>query len=603
MKKIIFLLLVCYTFPGFSQTYDREWATYFGDSSLWISGIAEHDGNLFIVGKTTNSSYTETLTSSAPFQPDYGGGATDGFFAKISEEGQLLWFSYYGGEGDDEIIDIIIYADILYLVGKTSSDELATSGVHQDSLNGIADGFIASFDLDGNRNWHTYFGGEKEDEVISLVIESGKIVVHGRTSSHTAIATSGAFQETIHPEGTNGDFVNNFIAAFTTSGTKLWGTYYGLTNNLNSTSFGSHLFLTGIAANKTGFYISGWDTQSANNTYYGTPGSFMETRPGPVPMSLYLSKFDNEGNRVWSTYYNAVDANGNSTAIQPYGGAGYLKTFSSLTSTNDGVYISGRTIGASVGTQGSFQPTKTGVHVPFVQNFSNTGERLWGSYLGNGYGTDVGGGYFGAHLNGLSKDSENNIYIAGSTHSIGDIATPDGFQTEKGNFTSCFVAKMTPGGTTKIYGTYYGSEQSESDGKVIPIGNGDSFYLIGSTSSTAGIATPGAWQENFISGGEVEKNIFIVKFTDEELLHAYTSEKMDFVLYPNPVKDYLHIQSLKHEPFEISIFNIAGQQLLGKRIISPSAPLDLSALPAGMYIAQIKDSNGKMTEKMKLMKL
>src|SRR5690606_2055691 len=215
MKKIIFLLLVCYTFPGFSQTYDREWATYFGDSSLWISGIAEHDGNLFIVGKTTNSSYTETLTSSAPFQPDYGGGATDGCFAKISEEGQLLWFSYYGGEGDDEIIDIIIYADILYLVGKTSSDELATSGVHQDSLNGIADGFIASFDLDGNRNWHTYFGGEKEDEVISLVIESGKIVVHGRTSSHTAIATSGAFQETIHPEGTNGDFVNNFIAAFT----------------------------------------------------------------------------------------------------------------------------------------------------------------------------------------------------------------------------------------------------------------------------------------------------------------------------------------------------------------------------------------------------
>lgn len=297
MKKIIAVLfLVGFVWSGFSQPYDREWATYFGDSSLWISGIAENDGNLFIVGKTTNSAYTGSMATPSAFQPQYGGGASDGFMAKISEDGQLVWFTYYGGAENDEITDIIIHENRIYLVGKTSSTGLATDGVHQTSLDGIADGFIASFDLDGNRTWHTYLGGEGEDETISLATENEKLFVHGRTSSHTGIATPNAFQETIHLDGISDDYKNNFLTAFSMTGTRLWGTYYGLTTNRN---FNSHLFLTGIVTNKTGLYVSGFDTDFNNNTYYGTPGAFMETKPiNPAPMSLYLSKFDDEGNRL-----------------------------------------------------------------------------------------------------------------------------------------------------------------------------------------------------------------------------------------------------------------------------------------------------------------
>lgn len=603
MKKLISLLILsCCCWSALSQTYDREWATYFGDSSLWISGIAESEGNLFIVGKTTNSSYTETMTSSASFQPDYGGGETDGFMAKISEDGQLLWFTFYGGAGKDEITDIIINEDTIYLVGKTSSEGLATNGVHQTSLSGIADGFIAAFDVDGNRNWHTYSGGEGEDEVISVVTDNGKLFVHGRTSSHTGIATPDAFQETIHPEGMGGELYNNYIAAFTATGTKLWGSYYGLPS-IGPTSFHSHPPLTGIAINKTGLYVSGWDTQPIDNTYYGTPGSFMETKPGPVPLSLYISKFNEEGQRLWSTYYSGLNANGMSTSITPQGGAGEQKSYHNLTTTAEGVYMSGRTPGVSVGTEGSFQPSKTGFSVPFVVNFSNQGNLLWGSYLGNNYGTDTGsGGYSGSLLNGLIKDSENNIYMAGSTNSTGDIATPDGFQLEKGNYTSSFVAKITPDGTSKIYATYYGGEMSDSDGKAIPVENGDSFYLTGTTTSTFGMTTSGAWQENFISGGEVEKNIFIVKFTDEDLLNVNTTKNIEFVLYPNPVKDYLNIRNSTNTPVEISLFSTTGQKLV-KQIISPSQPLDLSAFPVGIYLGEIIDFNGNRVKKVKVMKL
>src|SRR5690554_820522 len=188
MNKIILLLFFTgFITSCFGQTYDREWATYFGDSSLWISGIVEDNGALFIVGKTTNSAYIESLTSPSSFQPAYGGGETDGFMAKISEDGQLLWFTYYGGDGKDEITDIIKDGSAIYIVGKTASDGMATIGAYQNSVEGIADGFIASFDLDGHRNWHTYFGGEGEDEVISLTTDEGKLFIHGRTTSHTRI--------------------------------------------------------------------------------------------------------------------------------------------------------------------------------------------------------------------------------------------------------------------------------------------------------------------------------------------------------------------------------------------------------------------------------
>ncbi len=603
MNKIILLLFFTgFITSCFGQTYDREWATYFGDSSLWISGIVEDNGALFIVGKTTNSAYIESLTSPSSFQPAYGGGETDGFMAKISEDGQLLWFTYYGGDGKDEITDIIKDGSAIYIVGKTASDGMATIGAYQNSVEGIADGFIVSFDLDGHRNWHTYFGGEGEDEVISLTTDEGKLFIHGRTTSHTRIATPGGFQETIHPNGVGGEYVNNFIAAFTNNGSKLWGTYYGLTTILNPSTFTSHQFLTGIAMNKTGIYVSGWVVQASDTSYYGTPGSFMETKPTPVPMSIYLSKFDEEGHRLWSTYYNALDARGNSTTTLVHGGAGNIKTYNVLTATEEGVYITARTIGAFAGTEGSFQPVKTGGFVTFIQNFSNTGERLWGSYLGNGYTTDTEGGFAGTHLNGLSKDSENNIYLAGSTHSIGDIATPDGFQLEKGNFTSSFVAKITPDGTSKIYATYYGGEKNDSDGKVIPIGNGDSFYLTGTTASTTGMTTPGAWQEDFVFGGEYEKNIFIVKFTDADLLKVPENENVKLILFPNPVNDHLYIKSGNNDKLEISIFNTLGQKVFQKTIADQSTPVDVGFLSKGVYLAEINYINGKSLQRIKLIK-
>lgn len=603
MKRIVLILSIFALIQaGYGQTYDREWATYFGDSSLWISGMTELNGDLYLVGKTTSSDHTESLTSTSSYQAAYGGGETDGFIARFSQEGELVWFTYYGGIGTDAILDIITDETKLYIVGKTQSSGMATSGVHQTNLNGNDDGFIASFNEDGTRNWHTYFGGEGEDDVISLTRDEETLYIYGRTTSHTSIATAGSFQDTISPDGDGGNYINNFIGSFTNNGIRLWATYYGIPSDLNGTPFNNHLPLTGIAVNKTGVYLSGWDT-TANNTYYGTLGAFMEMKPSGIPLSLYLSKFSYQGNRLWSTYFSAFSTSGNTVGITPFGGAGPIRSYHSISSTLYGVYLSGRTLGTvGIGTAGAFQPTKTGGSVPFIQHFNNVGERIWGSYLGNGGSTQSGGGYAGSHLNGLSIDTENSIYIAGATHSVTDIATDDAFQLERTNYTDCFVAKVTPDGTSKIYGTYYGGENNDNDGQAVPIGNGDSLYLVGTTSSTSNMTTEGAWQEDFIYGGTEEKNIFIVKFTDEELLKTSKLAEKGFVLYPNPATDSFYIKSDFFSSFDISITNIIGQKMLQKSVTHNLDKVDIGSLSKGIYFVSIKDENQQTLKTVKLIK-
>lgn len=606
MKKILLILIALGSLhTSFSQTYIREWATYFGDGGLWIAGSTEFRGNLYLAGKAKNSTFIGTIINPDNYQYASGGGEWDGFIAKFSPEGQLIWFFYYGGTGDDEITDIGADGNAVYVVGKTNSSGMATTDTHQTSLNGSSDGFIASFDENGNRNWHTYFGGEGEDEIISLAEYNNSIYLYGRTLSKTNITTPGSFQETITENVENNEsYINNFIAEFSKTGYRIWATYYGIAEIDNVLELG-YTPITGISINGTGLYISGWDRgaiQQTNVTYFGTPGAFLEVKPTLVTglgMSLFLSKFSFEGSRLWSTYFSAYNNTGSISSITPFGGLGNTNSmaFRAVTATSNGVYLSGRTTGINgIGTEGSFQPTKTGGSVNFVVNFSDAGERLWGSYLGNLLNLDPGGDFAGKQTNGLSHDSSGNIYISGATNGISDIATSNGFQVKKNAYIDCFVAKVSSDGTTKIYGTYYGADNNDSDGYTVPSGNGNSFYLIGTSASLDNITTEGAWQEDFVTTDEdemIKKNIFIAKFTVDDLGVQDIAEN-NFLIYPNPTQDIIHIKSTISQSFEISIYDTLGKCLI---YATSKQSIDISLLPKGIYFIRITDGEKSQTHK------
>ena len=601
MKKILLTIIALGGIQlAFSQSsYVREWATYFGDSGLSIASSTEFRGNLYIAGKAKNSSFIGTIINEDNHQYSSGAGNWDGFLAKISPQGQVLWFTYYGGADDDEIIDLAADDSAVYVVGKTKSSGMGSANVHQTSLNGTADGFIVSFDDNGNRNWHTYFGGENEDEVISLAQNENGIYLYGRTLSKTGIATAGSFQETITANGgVEGDYLNYYIAEFNKTGQRIWSTYYGIAVN-NTTVLGSgQTPLTGISVNETGLYISGWDSGTVfnNTTYFGTASAFLPIRPASVSgfgMSLYLSKFSFEGTRQWSTYFSAYSNSGNPSSITiNSGGNGTIKSNHSLTANTNGVFLAGNTLGTGITTNGVFQPEKTMGSTNFIVNFSNLGERVWCSYLGNFAGNNTGGNYTGVLLTNLDHDTEGNIYISGATHMLSDIATTDGYQTTKNAYSDCFTAKISAEGTTKIYGTYYGGSDSDSDGRAVPVGNGTSFYIVGSTASYEGMATDDAWQKYFIPGGEETKNIFITKFTLEENLSLQDISKSKFVIYPNPSSGNF-IVSFENPLADanIQIFDMQGRIVHAQKATQSKTVINVSNLSKGMYLLNVISEN------------
>jgi len=603
MKKTILLTLLLISALGFSQSHIREWSTYFGDSSLYITGTTEFKGNLYLVGKTTNSLHTQNMASTGVAQAIYGGGASDGFIAKLNADGQPVWFTYYGGAGDDEIYDIVADTDAIYIVGRTNSEGLASAGVQQAALNGGYDGFLASFNEHGQKLWHTYIGGESEDETLSLVQHNNDIYLYGFTRSQSGISTAGSFQEAIYPTST-GQYFCNFISKYTKTGIRQYSTYYG---SVGTGGNESRLYMTGIAVNETGFFVSGWDPNSTDNTYYGTPGTFLPVRP-PTPsgtsMSLYISKFSFEGSRIWSTYLSAYSSIMNPVSILPAPG-GAEKLVRNLAASPQGVFISGVTLGTGITTPLSFQPSKVIGSAPFIVNFSNDGQRLWGSYLGNPSGNDVGIGensYERRYPLILKSDNSGNIFVSGATHSHSDINTPNGYQPAKNRYTDCFMAKISSDGTEKLYGTYYGGDENESEGYAVPLSSGNGFYLVGTTVSQALISSTGSYQENFISGGDFTKNTFVAKFV-EGTMSVDSKVANTFTLYPNPAKTAFFIKGNFEGSLQIAVFDIMGKKVVEKKLHDLDQQTDISHLQKGIYLVKITETETKNTQTLKLAKL
>jgi hypothetical protein len=126
-------------------------------------------------------------------------------------------------------------------------------------------------------------------------------------------------------------------------------------------------------------------------------------------------------------------------------------------------------------------------HDCYLVKFNALGRRLWGTY----YGGDASEYCFA-----ISADIDDNIIMAGRTHSSNNIATNGTFKdTIDKDFSGyvtddSFVAKFTKDGK-RIWGTYYGGEFDESfyglttdnSGNIIACGSTRSLLNIGSANS------------------------------------------------------------------------------------------------------------------------
>ena len=321
------------------------WSTYYGGeyheedrkADVGKAVATDEDGNIFLTGYTTSAQDIATNgahdTSLEPGVPDpYNNSVRDAYLVKFDPEGNRLWGTYFGGDGEEIAHDVCVdYAGGPVIVGFTKSEGLGYQG-HDHSYGGSADAFIARFSPDGELHWSSYYGSDGVDLGKSVATDGYNMFLAGITTSDNSIAINGS-DNTI-----NGDS-DAFIAAFNLWGQRAWGTYFGGENREGDhyypTQEGAHV---DICYSDEGYgplgvlYLAG---PTESETGIATPGAMIPNLDGNE--DGFIARFFTNGDLKWSTYY---------------GGQGYDDIHSVAVTTYPDLYVTGKTGSKDLGYNG-----------------------------------------------------------------------------------------------------------------------------------------------------------------------------------------------------------------------------------------------------------
>lgn len=390
------------------------------------------------------------------------------------------WSTYFGGNGDDRANSVTVNANgNVMIAGYTNSGtSIATSGAYQTTYGGNNDVLLVKYNSSGNRIWATYFGGSDLENGIDVTTDvNDNILVTGYTLSSNGISTTGSHQYLYGGGTTYGDA---FIAKFSSSGTKIWSTYYGGYEE----DFGNGI-ITDAAGN---IFLTGYTTSSLPLNSIATPGAYRTTISG-VP-DVFIIKFNASGSRQWGTYFGSTNADyGSKIAIDTMGNL----TIAGITYSNSGIADSN-----------AQQSTYGGNGDAFITKFTSMGQPVWSTYLGGSsfdYGIDI------------AIDPMQNIIVAGSTNSTSGIATIGAFKSSKSDSSGAdaYLTKLSPSGV-RIWSTYIGGNNDEGGAGVATDMYGN-IVVAGFTTSPNGMASFGA-HKVILEGID---DAFLIKFNSSGL--------------------------------------------------------------------------------------
>ncbi|MFW9844609.1 MAG: hypothetical protein ACFFEV_08530 [Candidatus Thorarchaeota archaeon] len=223
---------------AFVTMYDRMGdmilCTYLGGSERehvdWVA--FDNSGNIVVVGNTASDDFP--ITDDALQSERVG--EFDGFIAVISENGTLLYGTYFGGNSTDSIEFVAIDNNGNYLFGgTTSSAGLATEGAFQTYPQGGLDAYVAKLSSNGSTMLlFSYYGGSTTDRVDSMTVDSScNFILSGQTKSEDFPTSLNAFQEDYAGAG------DVFLTKIASDGSEIqWSTFIGGSSEENGRGVG-----------------------------------------------------------------------------------------------------------------------------------------------------------------------------------------------------------------------------------------------------------------------------------------------------------------------------------------------------------------------------
>lgn len=322
-----------------------------GGIKLCNDGTILMGGVTFSNGLGTAGAYKDTLTVTSLCK-----NCSDGFVTKFNGNGSLIWYSYYGGENDDNIksLDVDDLGNV-YCFGETQSTNkykcIATDSAIR-TYKYYSDYFLVKFSSTGQRIWGTYLGstgrnfcsgwGYSESSKCLKVVNSNIYITASSvyesygTTIPKGIGTKGAYLEV--------PILYRWLPclfSFSTAGKLNWATYI---TNLNRDGYGLSLSIN----NKEEIFATGMSTDP---TQIAKGNVFQNTNTG---VNAYISRFSKDGKLISGTYF---------------GGKGSNSTFGlGVFAHNNGyLYLCGIT--DNIPLKKPFQKTTDSLHDGFIAKF------------------------------------------------------------------------------------------------------------------------------------------------------------------------------------------------------------------------------------------
>lgn len=331
----------------FNSNGQRIWGTYLENYQLSAAGYqpasiaTDMQGNICVCGLVTSCHDIFPTNTYMPAPPDT---LERGFLLKFNPSGNLLWGTYYGVNRDRaEFVECATDGSI-YMTGITNqSSGIATPGTAYPNHIGGADfeSYIVKFNADGQRIWGTYTNGLGRIGGIALTSDNG-FYIAAKTTKDTGVATAGT-----HQQVKNGLY-DYSLTRWTNNGQKLWGTYYGGSNQEFIPNEPEQYQTPLIpVANVI------WRWQSLSVDPLGNPlivggtlstdgiktGCTYDSKEGS-PNTGFIAKFHPDGSIIWGSYYD-------------------IPIESVTCGRGESFYIATATNTNGLSTSGSFQPTKS----------------------------------------------------------------------------------------------------------------------------------------------------------------------------------------------------------------------------------------------------
>jgi len=548
---------------------EPEWQKNFGGNETDILKCIKNtkDGGFILAGNSSSSIGFDK-------KEDCRGGS-DYWIIKIDAGKEEIWQRTFGGKGQEDLTSIICTLDGGYLIGGSSNSDFSKEpnslNEKKENSRGGMDYWIIKLDSNGKEEWQKTYGGCYNDLLKSMAsTKDGGYIIGGNSNS----TNSGEKADVNF--GIGSDY---WIIKIDAYGSIIWEKTIGGDKD-------DQLEVV-INTKDRGFLIGGSSLSGASMSKDCTNGKGSD---------FWIVKFDEDGSIIWQETYDF----------------GFDDVLTSITENADQSYLIG---GYTVTKDGE----KSGDYIGL--KISEKGDQLWDYVVGSD-GEDIlqklietrDGGYILAGTANPEtkikrKKGSNNRINGNPLDSQKQLAVVDQAQEEIDKKVNELRADLNNSATEQM------NTATDKINDKISNAN-DSNYKVGLNTPIANLLNPSANGGNNTSladsfGKAMEakgpkpgakfsrekkmnfgsKDYWVVKIKDKE---KKIVEKVKIEAIPNPTSAFTNvIIGFDFDSGSATVYDLSGRLLQEVAVDSRTVPVNLSSLPSGIYIINVKTNKGE----------